>query len=164
MRKFAHDLAKNDAGAAAVEFALIVPLLLLMILGVTELGQIVHQRSVLDSAARAGTQAAFSATLTTSGGRTAAETAMTTAANDAFNNGLPGDSYTFTSPTPEITCECSDGSACSTFTCVTGSVRYIAKVEMSKSYTPLFNLANLPGGFSLDLTMTLTGLSEMWVK
>jgi Flp pilus assembly protein TadG len=152
-----------EAGAAAVEFALIVPMLLLMVLGLTELGKIVHYRSVLKSAARTGVEAAFSASMNTSAQIAAAQTTMETAADLAITNSGIGGTVTSTAT---ITCECSDGSTvdCASGTCATGSKRYIATVTMSRPYTPLYDLTNLPGGFNLDLAMTLTGNATLWVK
>ena len=163
MNNLALILARADGGAAAVEFALIAPLLLLMILGVTELGKIVYYRSVLESAARAGIQKAFTSTLTSSSGRTTAQTNMETAADLAITNSGIGGTVTSTAV---VTCECSDFSVitCVTGTCVTGSVRYIATVTMTRTYTPLFNMTNLPFGYNIDLNITLTGNSIMWVK
>lgn len=167
MRKITWGMAKDDAGAAAVEFALIAPMLLLMALGVNELGTIVHERAVLKSAARSGTQAAFSATLTTSAGITAAVASMTTAADLAITNSGIGGSVTYTESSPKITCQCSDDTVitCVTGTCATGSVRYIATVAMSRTYTPLgVNLTGLPGGFNINLGVLMEGKSVLWVK
>ncbi len=163
MRKLAQESFKNDFGAAAVEFALIAPMLLLMVLAVSELGRIVYYRSVLESAARAGTQAAFAASMTTSAEITTAQTTMETAADLAITNSGIGGTV---SSTAAIACECSDGTSvvCATETCATGSKRYIATVTMTRTYTPLINLTNLPGGFNIDLNMTLTGNSTLWVK
>lgn len=163
MRAVVRKLAKSDGGAAAVEFALILPMLVFLVLGVTELGKIVYYRSVLESAARAGTQAAFSATMTTSAQITAAQTTMETAADLAITNSGIGGTVVSTGA---IACECSDGTsvACATGSCASGSKRYIATVTMTRTYTPIINLTNLPGGFNIDLNMTLTGNSTMWVK
>lgn len=163
MRKIARKLMKADAGAAAVEFALIAPLLLLMVLGTTEMGKIVYYRSVLESSARSGTQAGFSGTYTSAALITAAQTTMETAADLAITNSAIGGTVTSTAV---VTCECSDFTVitCVTGTCVTGSVRYIATVTMTRPYVPLFNMTNLPFGYNIDLSMTLTGNSVLWVK
>ena len=165
MTKIAWDMAKDDAGAAAVEFALIAPLLLLMVLGVTEMGKIVYYRSVLESAARSGTQAGFAAAMTTAAQITAAQTTMETAADLAITNSGIGVAVTSTAT---VTCICAndinDTVDCATGSCGSGSKRYIATVTMGMTYTPLFNMTNLPGGFNIDLTMPLTGNSVLWVK
>ena len=165
MRTIAQRVAKDDSGAAAVEFALIAPIMLLMVLGVTELGKIVYYRSVLESAARAGTQAGLrsSVTYTTAALVTAAQTTMETAADLAITNSGIGGTVTSTAA---VACECSDSTSvtCVTGTCASGAVRYIATVTMTRTYTPLYNLTNLPFGYNIDLNITLTGNSVMWVK
>ena len=157
--------AKDNSGAAAVEFALIAPMMLLMVIGITELGKIVYYRSVLESAARSGTQAGIASTVsyTTAANVTAASATMVTATTAAITAANIGGANT---PTAPVTCECSDGTSvtCVTGTCATGAVRYIATVTVTKTYTPLYNLTNLPGGYSIDLNLTLTGNAVMWVK
>jgi Flp pilus assembly protein TadG len=161
--RLAKKLTISDCGAAAVEFALIVPMLLLMVLGLTELGRIVHYRSVLESAARTGVHAGRSLSLSTSALITTAQTTMETAADLAITNSGIGGTV---NSTAAVTCECSDGTSvvCASGTCASGSKRYIATVTMTRSYTPLYDLVNLPGGFNLDLSMTLTGSATLWIQ
>lgn len=163
MLNLAQQLARSDRGAAAVEFALILPMLLLMVLGVTELGKIVHYRAALESAARTGVHSARSLTMTTAAQITTAETTMETAADLAITNSGIGGTVTSTG---SIACECSDGTSvdCVSGTCASGSKRYIATVTMSRPYVPLVNLTNLPGGFNLDLNIILTGDATLWLK
>jgi Flp pilus assembly protein TadG len=56
MLKSMRKLARNKSGAAAVEFALTVPILLFALLGVVDLGRSVYQRADMESALRAGIQ------------------------------------------------------------------------------------------------------------
>lgn len=44
--------ARRDRGAAAVEFALVLPVLLLLVLGIVELGRAYHVQAMLAGAAR----------------------------------------------------------------------------------------------------------------
>ncbi len=156
--------AKDDTGAAAVEFALIVPLLLLMVLAIVELGKIVHYRSILESAARAGTQAGFGASYTTSAEVTASQATMETAADLAIaNSGIGGT----VASAAAVTCICSndlnDTVTCVTGTCAGGgSLRYIATVTMTRTYAPL--QTDLLSYFNINLNIDLEGKSIMWVK
>lgn len=50
-------LARSDRGAAAVEFALVVPLLLLLVLGIVEFGRAYNIQLQLTAAAREGVRA-----------------------------------------------------------------------------------------------------------
>lgn len=52
IKRFAQDLA----GVSAVEFALVVPVLLISLLGVVDIGNVVYRRSDMESALRAGIQ------------------------------------------------------------------------------------------------------------
>ena len=45
---------QDERGAAAVEFALVAPLLLLMVLGIAEFGQAYHIQTTISQAAREG--------------------------------------------------------------------------------------------------------------
>ena len=141
-----------DGGAAAVEFALILPMLILMVIGIYEMGKIVYTRSALESAARAGTQSGF-----TDPSDTAAMEAAATAALTA--SGITG----ATVAPPTQICECSNSTVvnCSTGSCATGTVRHYVTVTITKPHTPMLNLTALPFGLGVDFTMTLTGESVL---
>lgn len=53
---------ENDAGAAAVEFALILPVLLLIVLGIINFGYLFGQKLALNQAVREGARAAVVST------------------------------------------------------------------------------------------------------
>lgn len=55
-QRFLQRFAQDERGVSAVEFALTVPVLLISLLGVVDLGNIVYQRSDMESALRAGVQ------------------------------------------------------------------------------------------------------------
>lgn len=48
--------AQDESGVSAVEFALTVPVLLISLLGVVDIGNVVYQRADMESALRAGIQ------------------------------------------------------------------------------------------------------------
>ena len=52
------NVRNRERGAAAVEFALVVPLLLVLVLGITEFGRAYHFQTTLSGAAREGVRAA----------------------------------------------------------------------------------------------------------
>jgi Flp pilus assembly protein TadG len=54
MRPSYRDEARNDTGAAAVEFALVLPLLLLVVVGIIQFGRVYSQQIELEGAANAG--------------------------------------------------------------------------------------------------------------
>jgi Flp pilus assembly protein TadG len=88
----------DQRGAAAVEFALVVPLLLMLVFGIVDFGYMVNRVSLVNNAARdaaregslAGTQASITATAT------------------AALDGVPGTTVT-------VSCTKPDGSACATY-------------------------------------------------
>lgn len=68
MRQTSYALGKARHGAAAVEFAVVAPLLLLILLGVWELGRIIHVSQVLLNANRDGARLAAQANVVTISG------------------------------------------------------------------------------------------------
>ena len=58
MKKKLLNLLKRKNGQSVVEFALILPVLLLMVLGIIEFGRLLETTNVLTSAAREGVRAA----------------------------------------------------------------------------------------------------------
>ena len=63
MRHLAFDLRRRRRGVAAVEFACIVPLLLLLLVGIWELGRIIHVQIIMNNAARDGARLAAQANI-----------------------------------------------------------------------------------------------------
>ena len=90
-------LRRGDRGAAAVEFALIVPVLLVVVFGIIDFGLLMNSSSLLSNAAREGARVA------SLGGSYDA----TVAAAKSTEQGLIG-----TVPTPTATCILSGGGAC----------------------------------------------------
>ncbi len=87
--------AKRDRGAAAVEFALVLPLLLVLVFGIIDFGYLVNRGSLINNAAR---DAAREGSLH---GTKSEVTAVATAALDAVPNA-----------TVAVTCKKPDASAC----------------------------------------------------
>jgi Flp pilus assembly protein TadG len=70
-------MSRNERGAAAVEFALVVPLLVLLVAGIASFGRIYFLQTTLSGAAREGVRA-MALKNDTSAARTAAKTAAAT--------------------------------------------------------------------------------------
>ena len=114
---------KSTRGAVAIEFALLVPILLALLLGALEYGRVIRERMQLASAARAGVQFALqnAANLQAITGATPVVcSAGLTGVQGAVCNATGLDPSTVT-VTPR--CECADGStiAC-TGSCTVGGV------------------------------------------
>jgi Flp pilus assembly protein TadG len=56
MLRLLHQFAADERGVSAIEFALTVPVLLISLLGVVDIGNVVYKRSDMESALRAGIQ------------------------------------------------------------------------------------------------------------
>lgn len=150
MKRTIRRRGNDDGGGAAVEFALILPILILMLAGIADLGKMVYIRSVLESAARAGAQASFADPSATATIETAVQTSITA-------SGITN----VVTPSAVESCQCSDSTSvdCTTGTCATGTVRHFVTVTATTTYTPMINITNLPFGLGVDLTQTLTGSS-----
>jgi len=130
----------RSSGQALVETALTVPLLILLLVGVAELGRLAFAAIEVSNAARAG--AAYGA----QNGNTASDTngIATAAANDAANlNGL--------STTSSYSCICSDGSSstCGNTDCPNSHIEEILTVNTQVSFNPMIHLPGLPTSFTL---------------
>lgn len=112
--------AQRERGAAAVEFALVVPLLLLLVFGIIQYGYILSFRQALSQAAAEGARAAAVAPASF----TAAQ--KQTAANNAVQQAL--DSYGVTCGTTVMTC------AIAIIACPQDSTKSCAEVALTYDY------------------------------
>lgn len=135
IRRFSSD----DRGASAVEFAMIAPVMVIMLTGLLDYALAALHRMELESAARSGAQYAMIDSSDTS--------VIETTVQNSTNLDVADMTVTITE-----FCECSDGSSvdCSG-TCVSGDVRGYMQISASYDYSPFI----LPG------TMTLTGESTI---
>jgi len=95
-RRFGHLLRHNQIGTAAVEFALITPVLLIIIMGVIDVGMAMFQKMELNGAVRSGAQLALIDSSDTS--------AIVNAVVDASGNTITSSDVSTSS-----FCECADG-------------------------------------------------------
>lgn len=132
-------LKRCESGVSAVEFAIITPLLLTMLLGLLDYSIALFHKMELISSLRAGSQYALIYGTDT----TSIESAVTNSSNL--------DSTNLTLTVSEV-CECQGGTTvtCTGGTCSAGSVQHFIQIDGTYVYTPIF----LPG--SLDLTSSST--------
>ncbi len=145
------DLLHREHGSALVEFSLFLPMLILMLMGVVDLGLAIQQRMIVQEAAHAG---ALYATLSgknedVAGMQSAAKSAGAGAANLVVNTPVL---YCASSATGVKT-QGSPG-------CSTSSLEW-AQVTTSASLPALFGYQF--GSISFNL-FTLNGFSEMRVR
>jgi Flp pilus assembly protein TadG len=123
MERFRKRLTGDCRGNVAIEFALVMPLFILMIMAIADYGRAMMARAQLDAAARAGLQVLV---------RNIADVAD---AQSAAQGMAPGATVS-----TSIACVCTNGVAvaCSPGTCPVGVPRRTATVAVNRSYTLLF--------------------------
>jgi Flp pilus assembly protein TadG len=133
-------------GTATVEFALVAPLLLLLLAGVLDYTILIRTAIAAADAARAGAQ--FGSLSSSNASNLAG---MQTAALNAAPD-VPG-----LTATAAKVCKCSDGSTvnCSGGSCASGPVRVYAQVIVQATCTSIFSYSQLPftGAVNAESTM-----------
>jgi Flp pilus assembly protein TadG len=144
----------RQKGQSLIEFALLLPFLLLMSVGVIELGRYAYISILVGNAARAG--AAYGSQSLT---RSADTSGIQTAANNDFqNNGQAGLTVTSTD-----TCGCDSAgtttsAACngnSAGTCAAGHWVVIVNVTASGTFSSLFNYPGIPTSITVARTSSM---------
>jgi Flp pilus assembly protein TadG len=141
--------SRSQAGGALVEFALVTPLLILLLLGAVELGRYAYFSILVGNAARAGVQYATqndATAIDTSGIATAAQA-------DGSNPIAP------LSVASNTSCECWNGTGTAvscTGSCASGShlVKYVS-VTVNGTIKPLFAYPFLPAASTVSSTATM---------
>jgi len=141
MRRLLAQCGRRDRGAAAAEFALVVPIITFITFAVLDFGNALQQIIRLEAAARAGAQVAFSAPSNTADVRTAVRDSL---ANWPLTTDTPAGNVAVTIAN---TCRCPLPST-STFNCTTGDpatacggtgdFRQYVSVTVARPYTALF--------------------------
>jgi Flp pilus assembly protein TadG len=147
-------VGKRDSGQALVELGLILPVLLLLLIGVIEIGRYAYIGILIGNAARAG--AAFGAQSIPQSGDTVGISAAAT--NDFASNGQ-GSTLNVVSNT---TCGCDSGgtftsaASCASATCPT-SAHWVINVNVTASgtFSGLFNYPGIPSSLDISRKATL---------
>ena len=145
--------SRREAGLAIVEFALAVPLLLLLLVGLVETGRFAYYSILVGNAARAGVQ--YGAQNDTNAlDDTGMQAAATTDAQSIAN----------ISATSGRLCQCNNGTTttalnCTSGTCPSGYHRVVyVWVSASGTFSSLFNYPGLPQ------QLTITRRAQMRVS
>ena len=119
MRRFIQRLSRNEAGGAAIEFGLIAPALIAVVLGLSQVGGSVYNRHAMRKAVSAGAQAVM-----TSGADAAATRAVVLEAwpNRAGDANVQVDEFCSCAAIRQAcTTICADGAYPQAFTRITAS-------------------------------------------
>ena len=146
-RGTAFALLRRKAGNAAVEFALIAPILAAMLVAMTDLGVALYEKMEIRNAAAAGAQYAI------------AKGWNSTAIQNAVTNAT-GMSGVSASPVPVQSCGCASGTTITAAAC--GSVcaggatagTYVT-VNAQVQYATLFSYSGLPNPMTLSAQSTV---------
>ena len=154
---------RERRGVAMVEFAIVLPVLVLLLLPLVDLGMGFYVKTQVMTAAEAGAQYAF--VHGWSGTNTTTQTSLVAAVNSATS--LSGLQVT---TAPSLSCKCANGttlttltvtapysqSTCSAQTCVTSppAGAYVT-VHAQATYTPLFTYRIFGGGKTLTASSTV---------
>ena len=144
----------KPSGQSLIEVALMLPFLLLLMIGVIELGRYAYIGILVGNAARAGAEYGIQSNVTsvdTVGIKNAA-------VNDFVSNGQPGSSLTVTS---SISCGCDSGgtfttAGCTAATnptagsCAAGHWVVVLSVTASGTFNSLFNYPGIPSPIALS--------------
>ena len=154
----------DSRGVAVLEFAVVTPILVLLLLPLVDLGLGFYVKTQLMTAAQAGTQYAF--VNGWSGTSTTTQTSILSAVSNATGLGSVS-----ASPAPALACGCADGttivysspggafspSSCSTMTACASGQKPGAYVTVSTqvSYKPVFTYLIFSGTTTLSATSTV---------
>lgn len=144
-----------DSGAPAVEFALVAPLLMLMLMGTLDFGLAVRAKSETEAAARAALQKAF--------GNMWDAAAMTTAAKTALSSDPEVQNALSLSTMPSCYCNgtlTETGNTCTKETTCGGGGRpeYYLTIQVSRSHDMLLDYLVFPE--TLNLTASATARTQ----
>ncbi|HTR85372.1 MAG TPA: TadE/TadG family type IV pilus assembly protein [Reyranella sp.] len=152
-------LGRATSGNVMLEFALALPVLCVMLVGMLDLARYGMQRSAMSEGARAGAE--YGVFIVSTGGMTSLGTSDQAAIGTTAQNasGLSG-----VTVTASLFCECTAGTSVScTSTCGSGTLKKYVKVTATRSFTSVLTRASLSFGSrgqwtpptSISATMTM---------
>jgi Flp pilus assembly protein TadG len=134
-------ILKGDAGQNLLEFAVVTPIVLLLLVGAVEIGRLAYLGMLVQNAARAGVQYG-SQNLATAADNSAMQSA---ALNDGQNiSGLTATASHF--------CSCADGSSssCTPGDCSGSHMLVYVQVNTTGQFQPLIHCPGLPSTYVLN--------------
>ena len=132
----------SECGMALVEFAILVPAFMLLLVGLIEIGRFAYYSIIVANAARAGAQYGAQNLVTAADANGMKQAALSDAQNLA----------SVTVPTsPSYFCQCADGTAstCQATDCSASHRLTYVQVDTKGTYQPLLNYPGLPSTFTV---------------
>jgi len=146
----------GDDGTAVTEFALAAPILVVVVLGIADLGRLAANTAALEGATRVGAE--YARNSSTCQNSYQSSSCMTGIENAMQNSGnfSPSLTYPSSSPVFPTSCQCDDGSliTCGT-TCAVGNTpnRVLITVTATQAYTPILPWPGIPTSLSASTEM-----------
>jgi Flp pilus assembly protein TadG len=145
------DFRDATRGAAATEFALVAPMLLVMAVGLIDFGLAIRAKSEIEGAARAGLQKGF--------GNMWDAAAISTAVKNAFSTNTADQDSLTVDASPSCYCDgtlTASGNTCTkTTTCGGGAiVEYYLTVKVTQTHKMLLNYYVFPSQVTLTSSAT----------
>lgn len=137
-------ILRTEAGQSLIEFAILTPIVLLLLVGAIEIGRLAYLSILVNNAAHAGVQYGAQ-NLATAADVLGMETA-------ALNDGQNIAGLTVDSPPPSHFCTCADGSAssCQPTDCA-GSHRIVyVQVNTTGQFHSLIGFPGLPSSYTVN--------------
>jgi Flp pilus assembly protein TadG len=151
MRKWFQRFRKDDRGVAMIEYGLLAPVMTVLLVGIVDFGNFIHEKMELDDLARDSVQYVLQG-----GNYNNIQTDVIDQSN--IYKSVDKDQLSLTVTPPSQQCECSGGSSvvCTGGTCPSGDyVRGFVSVTITASYKPIITW---PG---IAANKSMTGFARM---
>lgn len=147
---------KDKSGTSAIEFALLAPVLVFLVIGVIEVGRYMYLSILASHAARAGVQYASQSTETAADANSNGAGTRSAALADAQN--LSG----FTEHSTILCTIAGQSSTCpqNTANAVPANLVYYVQVKVSGTFTSLLNYPGIPNTFPITATAVMPVSSQ----